>query len=137
MGCQKVSDGELYSPKEILTGNGAGQRDMHGTMIRGVFGLLSPAGPRSRLTILIFHRVLEQRDELFPNAIHAATFRERVQWIGSWFNVLPLDKAVAALRRGALPARALARSTTATPTTAIDRNRALILTASADQRVRD
>jgi peptidoglycan/xylan/chitin deacetylase (PgdA/CDA1 family) len=52
--------------------------------------------------------VAEQRDELFPNAIHAATFRERMEWIASWFNVLPLDEAVAALRRGALPARALA-----------------------------
>ena len=56
----------------------------------------------------MFHRVHEQRDELFPNAIHAATFRERMLWISSWFNVLPLDEAVTALGRGTLPARALA-----------------------------
>ena len=75
-------------------------------MFRVIVGLLSPGGSRSRLTILIFHRVLEQRDELFPNAIHATTFRERMQWIGSWFNVRPLDEAVAALRRGAFESAA-------------------------------
>src|SRR5215471_11529938 len=107
-GRQKVSDRDLYSPKAVLAGGGIGQGDTRGAMLRAIVGLLSPAGSRSRLTILIFHRVLEQRDELFPNAIHGATFRERMQWIGSWFNVLPLDEAVAALRRGALPARALA-----------------------------
>src|SRR6266851_5303805 len=73
-----------------------------------VFGLLSPMGPPGRLTILIFHRVHEQRDDLFPNALHAETFRERMLWISSWFNVLPLDEAVTSLGRGTLPARSLA-----------------------------
>jgi peptidoglycan/xylan/chitin deacetylase (PgdA/CDA1 family) len=76
--------------------------------LRAVFGLLSPAGPRGRLTILMFHRVHEQRDDLFPNAMHAATFRERMLWIRAWFNVLPLEEAVTALGKGMLPARALA-----------------------------
>lgn len=76
--------------------------------LRPVIGALSPAGARGRLTILIFHHVHPRRDELFPNEMHADAFRERMQWIRCWFNVLPLGEAVAALARGILPARALA-----------------------------
>ncbi len=75
---------------------------------RTLFGALSPAGARGRLTILILHRVHAVRDEIFPNEMHASVFRERMQWLRSWFNVLPLEDAAAALARGALPARALA-----------------------------
>ncbi len=74
---------------------------------RPLLGALSPRGARARLTILIFHRVHAVRDELFLNEMHAATFRERMNWIRGWFNVLPLDEAVTALGRGDLPARAL------------------------------
>src|SRR5436190_19266614 len=76
--------------------------------MRPMMALLSPAGRSARLTILIFHRVREQPDELFPDEIHASAFRERMIWIRSWFNVLPLDVAIAALERGTLPERALA-----------------------------
>ena len=37
-------------------------------MMRSLFSLLSPAGPRSRLSVLIFHRVLAQPDPLLPSA---------------------------------------------------------------------
>ncbi len=103
-----MSNNELRARSEGVAEGGALQRSARGDWLRAVFGLLSPAGPRGRLTILMFHRVHEQRDDLFPNAMHAATFRERMLWIRSWFNVLPLDEAVAALSRGTLPARALA-----------------------------
>ena len=76
--------------------------------IRTVLGLVSPAGIRGRLTVLMFHRVHERPDSLFPNQMHAAMFRERMHWIRTWFNVLPLDQATNALARGTLPARALA-----------------------------
>ena len=75
---------------------------------RALFGLLSPGGARARLTVLIFHRVHPGQDAMFPGEMHAATFRERMGWVREWFNVLPLDEAVAALARGTLPARALA-----------------------------
>lgn len=75
--------------------------------LRTLFGVLSPQGARGRLTILILHRVLPERDEIFPNQFHAATFRERMRWIRSWFNVMPLEEAVGALEHGALPDRAL------------------------------
>jgi peptidoglycan/xylan/chitin deacetylase (PgdA/CDA1 family) len=47
-------------------------------------------------------------DPLFPYEMHAKSFRERLGWIAAWFNVLPLDEAVAALAGGTLPERALA-----------------------------
>lgn len=75
---------------------------------RMLLELLSPAGRRARLTILILHRVRETPDEIFPNEMHAAAFRERMRWIASWCNVLPLADAVALLERGELPARAVA-----------------------------
>lgn len=76
--------------------------------VRPLVGMLSPAGRRARLTILIFHRVHAHPDELYPNQLHAATFLARMLWVRSWFNVLPLEEAVARLERAALPARALA-----------------------------
>lgn len=73
-----------------------------------LLGALSPQGRRARLTILIFHRVREQPDPLFLGDMDAASFRQRLLWIRSWFNVLPLEEAVARLAGGSLPARALA-----------------------------
>ena len=68
--------------------------------------LLSPAGAGARLSILIFHRVLPQRDPLFPTEITAADFDRICGWLASLFSVLPLDEAVLRLSAGTLPARA-------------------------------
>jgi len=76
--------------------------------LKPVLGALSPAGSRGRLTILMFHHVHPACDPLFPGDMYAGVFRERLEWIRDWFNVLPLEDAVAALRRRTLPARALA-----------------------------
>lgn len=75
---------------------------------RTVFGRLSPAGPRARLSVLIFHRVLPQADPLFPDEVDAARFDALCAWLARWFNVLPLDRAVQDLAAGRLPARAAA-----------------------------
>ncbi|WP_405234342.1 polysaccharide deacetylase family protein [Lentisalinibacter salinarum] len=75
-------------------------------MIRALLGALSPAGPRSRLTILIFHRVLSSPDPLFPNEIDATRFERIISWLSQWFSILPLSGAVDQLNRGVLPARA-------------------------------
>lgn len=77
-------------------------------MIKPLLGVLSPAGRRARLSILIFHRVLPRPDPLFPGEIDAAQFDAICAWIKGWFNVLPLDEAARRLREGALPERALA-----------------------------
>ncbi|MFT7724549.1 MAG: polysaccharide deacetylase family protein [Roseateles sp.] len=70
------------------------------------FRLLSPAGPRARLSVLIFHRVLREPDPLFPDEVDAARFDELLGWVKSWFDVLPLDQAARRLQDGSLPARA-------------------------------
>ena len=73
-----------------------------------LFGQLSPAGVRGRLSILIFHRVLPKPDPLFDDIPDVVRFEEQMRWVARWFNVLPLAEAVVRLRAGALPARALA-----------------------------
>ncbi|MFG6466423.1 polysaccharide deacetylase family protein [Roseateles sp. BYS87W] len=75
-----------------------------------MFQLLSPAGPRARLTVLIFHRVLSVPDPLFPDEMDAARFDALLGWVKRWFRVLPLDEAIARLNDGTLPARAAALS---------------------------
>lgn len=75
------------------------------TMLKPFFNLMSPAGPKGRLSVLIFHRVLPEPDPLFPDEMHAQRFREICRWIKTWFNVLPLDQAVAHLKSGTLPSR--------------------------------
>ena len=78
--------------------------------MRPLFSLMSPAGARARLNVLIFHRVLPQPDPLFPGEVDAAAFDTMLGWVKSWFNVLPLDEAIARLADGSLPARAAALS---------------------------
>lgn len=74
--------------------------------LQPLFQWLSPAGVGARLTVLIFHRALPAPDPIFPDEMHARRFDETCGWLKSWFNMLPLDAAVAHLRDGTLPARA-------------------------------
>ncbi len=75
-------------------------------MLKQILHWYSPAGQKARLSILIFHRVLSVLDPLFPDEMHARRFNEVCGWLKSWFNVLPLDQAIAHMRAGTLPARA-------------------------------
>lgn len=75
-------------------------------MLKTLFGGLSRAGSAARLSVLIFHRVLPVVDPLFPDEIDSSRFDLICGWLKSWFNVLPLDVAVARLKTGTLPARA-------------------------------
>ena len=68
----------------------------------------SPAGPGAKLSILIFHRVLEQTDPLFPSEATVQSFDWQMALLKSIFNVLPLPEAVSRLKAGTLPARAAA-----------------------------
>ncbi|MCB1942812.1 MAG: polysaccharide deacetylase family protein [Candidatus Accumulibacter sp.] len=74
------------------------------TLVHG----LSPGGKRGRLSILIFHRVLPQPDPLLPSIPDAAQFARTLDWLRTWFNVLPLDQAIALLQDDSLPPRAAA-----------------------------
>ena len=76
-------------------------------MLRPILHLLSPAGRRARLSVLIFHRVHAQRDLLFPDEPDAARFAALLDHLKTWCNVLPLTEAVRLLRSDALPARSL------------------------------
>lgn len=69
--------------------------------------LLSPAGPRARLSILIYHRVLDVPDPLLASLPDARSFATQMACVGARFNVLPLSEAIDRLYRDALPARAL------------------------------
>jgi len=75
---------------------------------RSAYRWLAPAGARSRLTILIFHRIHARPDPLFPGELDAASFESRMVWVKRWFNVIPLGEAIEDLRGGALPERPLA-----------------------------
>ncbi|WP_280154024.1 polysaccharide deacetylase family protein [Piscinibacter sp. XHJ-5] len=77
-------------------------------MLRLPLSLLSPAGKRGRLSILIFHRVLPRPDPLSPDEPDAAEFEAQMRWVRSWFNVLPLGTAIDRLYAGTIPPRALA-----------------------------
>lgn len=71
-----------------------------------LLSLALPAGPRARLSILIYHRVLPETDPLFPAEVDAVRFDRQMRLLRRCFNILPLADAVAALREGTLPARA-------------------------------
>lgn len=73
-----------------------------------MLSLLSPAGAKAKLSILVWHRVLAEPDPLFPEQTHARQFDEVLGWVKQAFNVLPLDVAAQKLLAGTLPARALA-----------------------------
>jgi peptidoglycan/xylan/chitin deacetylase (PgdA/CDA1 family) len=76
-------------------------------LLRLLLDVLAPAGRNSRLSVLIFHRVRQEVDPLFPGEPDSARFEQQLGWVKDWFRVLPLPEAVAALREGRLPARSL------------------------------
>lgn len=76
-------------------------------MLKLPLSLLSPAGTRGRLSILIFHRVLSRVDPLLPDIPDAAEFAAQMAWVREWFNVLPLTEAARRLYDGSLPTRAM------------------------------
>lgn len=76
-------------------------------MFRLVGNVLSPAGDRGRLSVLIYHRARPAPDPIFPDEIDAGAFERQMALLASEFNVLPLGEACARLARGGLPARAV------------------------------
>ena len=77
-------------------------------MVTPLLTLASPSGRHGRLSVLAFHRVAPGPDPLYPEVMDAERFTQICQWAASLFTVMPLDRAVSALREGTLPERALA-----------------------------
>lgn len=76
-------------------------------MMRRAFAVMSPAGRRARLSVVVFHRVHAEGDPLLPDEPDARRFDDVCRWLKTWFCVLPLDQAARQLRLGTLPERAL------------------------------
>ena len=76
------------------------------TLLRPLATALAPGGPRGRLSILIYHRVLPHPDPLLEGVPDAREFRWQMQCLARLFHVLPLAEAVAQLHLGQLPPRA-------------------------------
>lgn len=72
-------------------------------LFRLLTGLLSPAGERARLLVLIYHRMPAVPDPMLPDEIDASTFMLHLRLLGEACNVLPLGEACARLVRGTLP----------------------------------
>lgn len=79
--------------------------------VRGLLGglgyFLSPAGPRARLSIVIYHRVLTAPDPMQAGLLTADEFDWQVRVLARCFNVLNLSEALWRLEEGALPARSV------------------------------
>ncbi|MBB3117045.1 polysaccharide deacetylase family protein [Pseudoduganella violacea] len=85
------------------------QYEMHGggspLLEKGLLRVLSPGGRRG-LSILIYHRVLPQKDPLFPGEVDREEFDQQLALLKSRFTILPLLDAVRRARSGDLPPRA-------------------------------
>lgn len=62
---------------------------------------------KSRLCIVNYHRILEAPDPLLENEPDVTTFREHMKMLADCFQVLPMEQALAALKQGRLPSRAV------------------------------
>jgi peptidoglycan/xylan/chitin deacetylase (PgdA/CDA1 family) len=68
--------------------------------------VLSPGGDRGRLTIVMYHRVLERSDPLAPYTPDVEVFDCHMATLANGFNVLPLSEAMERLVKRSLPPRA-------------------------------
>lgn len=75
-------------------------------LMKSLLHLLSPGGKRGRLSILIYHRVLDAPDPFAPWAIGAEAFECHMKALSRYFTVIPLPEAISRLSTGELPPRA-------------------------------
>lgn len=68
--------------------------------------LASGVGKKKKLSILIFHRVLDDTDYMRPGEVDKKAFTWQMQLLAKYFNVLSLTEALAKLESNELPPRA-------------------------------
>lgn len=78
-----------------------------GPLLRAAVTLLA-ARHGGQLSILIYHRVLPERDAMRPTEVTASEFKLQMLALREHFRPLPLSEAVRRLREGSLPSRACA-----------------------------
>lgn len=81
---------------------------MKSTIYQSVFSLLSPAGDKARLSVLLFHKIPTVADPLTTDETDLARFEHILDFLAANANVMSLPEATAALQRGKLPSRAMA-----------------------------
>lgn len=79
-------------------------------MWKWLTAMASPGGQRGSLSVLFFHRVYPDVDDMAPGDPTVASFDARMGWLQSQFNILPLAEGVRRLREGSLPPAAAAVS---------------------------
>lgn len=78
-----------------------------GALTRAIGSAASRLTRSSRLTILVYHRVLPEPDFLRPREIDAAGFLTQMESLAEDFNVLPFGTAARLLEENRLPPRAV------------------------------
>ncbi len=69
--------------------------------------LISGKGKRRKLFILIYHRVLDEPDEMRPWEVDKDRFTWQMELIAKYFNVLTFTEAIEKMDKGELPPRAM------------------------------
>src|SRR5215471_13447477 len=83
------------------------QRALAAAILRTAAGIVAPGGDRGRLSILLYHRVLTDVDDLNTWDVTAAVFEGQMQALRANFSPLRLSEAVERLAERSLPERAI------------------------------
>ena len=99
---------------------GAARQERMTRFARYALEALSPGGANGYSRCLIFHRVHQVPDPLFPEDPDAGMFAEMLERLHRWFNIVSLPEALDRLKRQSSCRRVRLRSPsmTAMPTTA-------------------
>jgi len=76
-------------------------------MLNRLLEMLGNVVGNGKLSILIYHQVVEQRDSMRPTEPTSATFEWHMRLIRAHYNPLALSQAVSALKNGTLPNNAI------------------------------
>lgn len=77
------------------------------SLLKPLASIASGIGKPKKLSILIYHRVLDQPDYMRPDEIDKVIFSWHMQLLANYFNVLPLSEALERMHADTLPPRAV------------------------------